>query len=333
MPVDALDTNLLPASKRKGGEAKPASPAPGPASARKRALKIAAYVAFYLVSLVAFTLLKIPDSAVANVLLNSLNQNTPYQWQAEKIRIAFFPAPHLRMEKLGLEPKFPGAGVPLFFDEINVYPNPFSLIPVGGPPAFGGSFRAEAYKAVVHGSFSTGTNVSLRLETDSVDLAKLTPLASAGVDLKGALSSLFFQILLPNQRLGTAEGEVRLKAKNITFDPSALSLPVALPILNLGDVEIQGTINRGQLKIEKFKIGGPGKDLDVQIPSGTVMLSDVTPNTRYDLHLLLKPSPAIEKAVPGLGAMLATWSTLKPDGAYAMRIQGTLAAPAFPVKD
>lgn len=331
---DALDTNLLQTKRGRATEPQsPADPVVAAAARRKRVLKVIAYAVFFFWSLVTFTLLKIPDSVVANFLLNTLNQNTPYQWQAEKIGIGFFPWPHLNMEKLDLEPKFPGAGPELRIDEVRVYPNPFALIPIGGAPAFGGSFRAEAYHATVKGSFATGKDVSLRIETaDGVDLAKIAPLASR-VDLKGNVTNLDFRIYLPNQRVGNSDGEVTLKAKNIQLDPSSLGLPVVLPLLNLGDVDIQGTLARGALKIEKFKIGGPGKDLDITIPNGTVNLSDVTPNTRYDLHVQLKPSPAIEKAVPGLASMLQMWSTVKPDGSYAMRIQGTLAAPGFPAKD
>lgn len=331
MATDALDPNLL-RSKAAGKPAEAEGTPTMSGGRRKRVLKRVAYAAFFFWSLVTFTLIKIPDSAVANFLLNSLNQNTPYQWQAEKIGIGFFPAPHLRMEKLGLEPKFPGAGVPLFLDEVRIYPNPLALIPIGGGPSFAGSFRAEAYKATIRGYFSTGRDVSLHVETDSADLSKITPLESH-VDLKGNVTALDFRIYLPSQRVGSADGEVTLKAKNIQFDPSGLGLPIVLPLLNLGEVDVQGTLTKGQLKIEKFKVGGAGKDLDLQIPNGTVNLSDVTPNTRYDLHVLLKPSPAIDKAVPGLSSTMGMWSTIKPDGSYAMRVQGTLGAPGFPARD
>jgi type II secretion system protein N len=326
--TDALDPNLLrsqrPAQK---SEAEPATPA----NRRKRLLKIAAYAAFFVFSLVTFTVLKVPDAVIANSLLNALNQNTPFQWQAEKIGVSFFPAPHLKMEKLTLEPKVPG-GVPLALDEVRVYPNPFALLPIGGAPAFGGYFRAEAYQAVVKGSFGAGRDLSLHLESDGVDLGKITPLAGL-VDLKGKITALNFRIHLPNQRVGSADGEVRIKGKDMQLDPSSLGLPIVLPVLAVGDLDVQARITKGQVTIEKFSVGGPGKDLDLKIPSGTVNLSDITPNTRYDLHLLLKPSPAIEKAVPGFGTTLGMWSTLKPDGNYAMRVTGTFAAPGFPAKD
>jgi type II secretion system protein N len=332
MATDALDTNLLrsPGKAGKGGDAK-ADKGPSPWT-RKRIAKLAAYTVFFFWSLITFTLLKIPDSVVANFLLNSLNTSTPYQWQAEKIGLAFFPAPHLVMEKIDLQPKFPGAGIPLSIDSFSVYPNPFALIPLFGGPSAGGSFSAEAYKAALKGSFSSGRDVSVKLESDSIDLSKIAPLAGH-VDIKGILSAIYVQAHLPNQRLGAADGEIQLKGKNMVFDPSGLGLPIALPILNLGDLDVNGTITKGLLKIEKFKVGGPGKDLELSIPTGTVNLSDVTPNTRYDLHLLLKFSPAIEKAVPGIGGMMGMWSSQKPDGSYAMHINGTLAAPGFPTKD
>lgn len=330
MATDALDPNLIRSAKP---APKTTETAPTPvASRRKRILKTLAYVVFFFWSLITFTLLKVPDSVVANFLLNTLNQNTPYQWQAERITVGFFPTPHLRLEKLGLEPKFPGAGIPLFVDEIRIYPNPLALIPLGGGPAFGASFRAEAYKSTIHGSFKSGANLALRLQSEGLDLAKITPLTER-IDIKGQITLLEVDIDMPNQRLGSASGEIRLKGKNAQFDPSSLQLPMALPLLNLGDVDVQGTLTKGLLKIEKFKIGGAGKDLDLQIPNGTVTLADVTYNTRYDLHLLLKPSATINQAVPGFAGMMGMWSTVKPDGFFAMRVQGSLAAPGFPSKD
>ncbi|HEY8280287.1 MAG TPA: type II secretion system protein GspN, partial [Bdellovibrionota bacterium] len=280
-----------------------------------------------------FTMLKVPDSAVANFLLNSLNQSTPYQWQAETIRLGFFPFPHLKVEKLNLDPKFPGAGPALAVEEFRVYPNPFSLLPLGGPPAFGGSFRAEAYKANFHGYFAAGSDVKLRVETANADLAKFLPLNPTGSDLKGNITNLFIQILLPSQRASLADGEISVQGKNVAIDPSMFQLPIALPILNLGELDIQGSVSRGQVKITKFKLGSPGKDLELQIPNGSITLSDVTPNTRYDLHLLIKPSGAIIAAVPGITAMLDSMATRKPDGFYGLRLQGSLAAPGFPSKD
>jgi type II secretion system protein N len=328
---DALDTNLL-RSKPGGKNAAPGSDTSPGGFPRKKILKAAAYTVFFLWSLATFTVLKIPDSVVANSLLNAMNQSTPYQWQAEKIGVSFFPLPHLKMEKLSLDPKFPGAGPALFLDEVRVYPNPFSLLPIGGAPAFGGTFRAEAYKATLKGSFGAGKDMFVRLESDSIDLGKLAPLASQ-VDLKGQVTELYFRAYLPGQRVGSTDGELRLHAKNLKLDPGSLNLPLPLPLLDLGEADVVGTITKGQVKFEKFKVGGKGSSVELQIPNGTVNLSDVSFNTRYDLHLLLKVSPSIEQAVPGLGGMIGSMSTSKPDGFYAMKLQGSLLAPGMPTKE
>jgi type II secretion system protein N len=295
MAANSLDPSLLASAKKPKPKAKgPADGGGAPVVVdprAKRILKIAAYIAIFCSSLVFFTILKIPDSVVANVALNALNTQTPYRWQAEKIGLAFFLTPHIYFEKLNLEPQAPD-GLAFALTELRIYPNPFSLLPIGGPPALGGSFKADAYSARFTGSFTAGASISLKLETENTDLAKLTPLSEAGLNIKGIAKSLYLKLTMPNQRLSGSDGQVQLSGKNLVFDPGPLALPMALPILNLGDVEIRGTISHGQLKIEKFQVGGAKGDLEVQA-SGTITLSDMLALTRLDIHLRVKPCSAM----------------------------------------
>lgn len=333
MELDTLDTNLLQSAKRPKNDTPAVDEESTPQAIRKRQiLKWVAYAAFFLWSLVFFTFLKIPDAAVANYLLNTLNQNTPYQWQAESMRLGIFPWLHLEGRKLNLEPKFPGAGMPLTIEQARIYPNPFSLLPLGGSPAFGGFYSAEAYQSSFRGSFAAGRDTYLRLESGAVDLARITPLQQS-TELKGTLTNLLFRLSLPQSRASQADGEVKIQGKNIIFDPSSLGLPMPLPILNVGDVDIQGTVAKGVVKFEKFKMGGAGKDIELQIRGGSLTLADVTLNTRYDLRLLVKLSAGVQAAVPGITSLLDGMATKQPDGAYAMRLQGSFSAPGFPSKD
>jgi type II secretion system protein N len=326
----SLDTSLLSTGRQGKNKQQPANTDSTDPKA-KRALKIAAYAAIFFSSLAFFTILKIPDSLVANVALNNLNSQTPYQWQAERIGLAFFLTPHVYFEKLNLEPTQPG-GVPLALNELRFYPNPFSLLPIGGPPALGGSFKADAYSSYFWGSFSSGTNLNLRLETEDCDLAKLTPLSETGLSLKGIASSVYVKLSLPNQRLSLADGEIDLKGKNLVFDPGPLSLPITLPILKLGDLEIKGSINHGAFKIEKLQLGGAKGDLELQA-NGTITLADNSTLTRVDLHLRVKPSPNLEKAVPTLPGLLDALGTKKPDGFYAFKMSGMVSQMGPPQKD
>ena len=306
--ASALDPNLLQSAK------KPKDAGGPPVSRRKRVLKILAYVGFFIASLVFFTVIKIPDAAIANYLLDRAHKASPnYQFRADRIAVRFFPLPHLEAEKLSMEPKFPGAAVPVALDMLRVYPNPFIL---------GASSTADAYKAKFKGSGSMG---SFRVESADVDLGKVIPLTEIGLDLKGLVTSLYVQLSLHNQRLSTTEGEIRVKGKNVVFDAGAFTQQTGmpLPVLNLGDLDLEGEAKAGQLRIEKFRIGGPGKDFEIVIPSGTITLADVMMNTKYDLTVHLKPSAATEKAIPIL-AVLPTMATKRPDGFYSIKLVGNL---------
>ncbi len=319
MQAESLDTNLLQSARRV--KAPDGAPISISARRKKMALKGLAYLVFFLVSVIFFTLIKIPDSAIANYILNEANRSsTAYSFTAEKISVRFFPLPHVQIEKLGMEPRFPGAGLPIALDEARIYPNPFTL---------GASFSADAYKSKIKGAASMN---SFLLESEDLDLAKLTPLAQSGLDLKGLVSSLYVQLSMENQRIGTASGEIRLQGKYFFFDPTSFGLPVTLPILNLGDLDVLGTASRGQVRIDRFKLGSPGKDLEVQVASGTIALNDVMLNTRYDFHLLLKPSAALEKAVPLLPSMLSTMATKRADGFFGIKLAGKLSDPVPSIK-
>jgi|GEM_PF-7067769 len=327
MATETLDTNLLQSARRsKGGEEAPLSPA---ARRKKLVLKSLAYGFFFFVSLIFFTLIKIPDSAIANYLLNSANQqSTTHNFSAEKVSVRFFPLPHLEIEKLGMDPRFPGAGIPLSFDEVTVYPNPFVL---------GVRFRAEAYKSTFTGSASMN---SFHLESAKINLATMPLLAQMGFDLKGAFSNLLVQLSTQSQRLATADGEIRLQGSNLVYDPDALEvllrenlrMEMSLPDLNLGDLDMLATVNNGTVRVDKLKLGGANKDLEVQVASGTVTLSDAMPLTKYELHVLVKLSPSLEKSVPTLGSMLTMMSTKRADGFYGIKIAGKLSDPMPSIK-
>ncbi|MGZ3694014.1 MAG: type II secretion system protein GspN [Bdellovibrionota bacterium] len=331
MPVDTLDTNLLSSrGKRKSSEDLPEEPI-APATPRKKAMKLAAYCVIFLVSLIFFMIMKIPDSTVTNLTLAQLNANTPYNWRADKVGFRLFFLPHLVFEKLELEPKFQ-AGGGFSVATMKIYPGLLSLIPMGGAPNFRGSFSAEAYQGNFSGSFALGNNSAFSTEVENLDLAKFTPLSQAGVDLKGVITSLVADLTMESQRLSRSDGTVRASGKNIVFDPGSLQLPIAVPIMDLGPLEFQAKILRGKLKIEKLQAGGPTKDLELRI-EGDVQLSEPINFSRLDLHLRLKPSDKIMRAIPALQGMLTSLAAKRADGFYGMKLSGTLAAMGLPQPD
>jgi type II secretion system protein N len=165
-----------------------------------------------------------------------------------------------------------------------------------------------------------------------MDLTELVPLMEAGYQLKGVVDSLETDVSLPDGRLAQASGSLAVKGKNFVVDPSALHLPLPLPILDLGALDIQARADNGKVILERISLGTPGKDLELR-GSGTIQLSDNPQFSRLELRLRLKPSAKILGAMPSLKTMLETIAAPQSDGFYATKISGTLAQMGLPQPD
>lgn len=332
MPVDSLDTNLLSTGRRAKSDVDAPAEAAAPVNRRNQILKALAYTLIFLLALIIFMIVKLPDSVVSNFTMRALNQNTPYNFRADRISFHTFLLPHLSFEKLELEPKFPtGDGGSISIDSMNVYPSILSLIPTGSTPTVRGSFSADAYKGAFSGSFALGQNTDLSLKVDSLDLSKVKPLSQAGLDLKGIITSLALNIVMENQRLSRSDGDIRMSGKNIIFDPASLQLPLPIPVLDLGSADIQARIVKGKLHLDKFQVGA-GKDLELKA-EGDIQLAEPMNYSRLDLRLRLKPSDKLLQAIPALQGMLTSLAAKRADGYYGMKVSGTLSAMGLPQPD
>jgi type II secretion system protein N len=325
MAVDTLDPNLLASGKK-------ATPPPlnAPRTRGQKAAKMAAYVGIFLAAFLFFFYLKTPSSLVQGIVLNTLNQGGAMQWQADSVSSRILLLPHINAENLSVSST--RDAFPTFsFDEIRIFPSLFSLVPWTGHmnPAF--SFDGTAYKAKFSGKAWPNTP-ALYLTLENLDLTQLTPLVENGAHMKGVVSDLNADVSLDGNRLSHASGTVALKGKNFVVDPSAFQLPLPLPILDLGALDIQARADKGKVTLEKVSVGSPGRDLEVRA-SGTIQLSDNIQFSRMDLHLRLKPSPKILAAMPSLKTMLETVAALQGDGFYATRLSGTFAQPGLPQPD
>lgn len=328
MAVDTLDPNLLASGKK--SKAPPPVPVPAGVARRRNFFKVLAYVAVFFSALIFFFYLKTPASIVQGFVLNTLNQNGAMQWQADSISTRMFLLPHLRAENLSVAPTR-GSFPPVLFNTMRIYPSFLSLIPWTGKmnPAF--SFDGSAYKADFSGkAWPNGS--ALNLSVANMDFSELVPLLEAGVRLKGVMEKLDTELELVGGRLSQANGTISAKGKNFVVDPSAFSLPLPLPILDLGSLDMQGRLDKGRLNIEKFSIGTPGKDLEVR-GSGSIQLMDTIQFSRVELRLRIKPSAKIITAMPALQGMLTTIAAPQSDGFYAMKLSGTFTQMGLPQPD
>lgn len=328
MAVDTLDPNLLASGKK--AKAPPPVPVPASVALRRNILKALAYVAIFFSALTFFFYLKTPSSIVQGFVLNTLNQGGTMQWQADSIGTRLLLLPHLRAENLSVAPTR-GSFPPVLFNEMRIYPSLFSLIPWTGKmnPAF--SFSGTAYKAEFSGkAWPNGS--ALNLNVENMDFSELVPLLEAGVRLKGMVEKLDTELELVGGRLSQANGIISAKGKNFVVDPSAFSLPLPLPILDLGALDIQGRLDKGRLNISKLSLGTAGKDLEVR-GTGTIQLMDNIQFSRVDLRLRVKPSAKIIAAMPALQGMLGTIAAPQSDGFYAMKVSGTFSQIGLPQPD
>lgn len=325
-----VDTSLLPGGIQAGS----GSELPPLAQSRaKRILKALAYVAIFFAALILFIALKLPDSLISNSVLNALNTNTPYRWQAEKINAKFLLLPHLNTEKLTMESKGVGSTMPpITFDTMKVYPSLLSLIPITGAFRPRVSFDGTAYQATLQGSAKMGNDLSVNFLGENVNLAKLTPLREMGVDLQGVFTSLTTQLDAENGDLSRANGTFDIQGKGLVVDPAALPIPMSLPILDLGPADIKAKITNGRVDLERFQLGGTGKDLELRV-TGDIRLSRNPAFSPANLRVVLKFSPKVMQAMPSLKGLLDSLATPQPDGGYAMRFSGTLANLGMPRQD
>lgn len=330
MLIDTLDQNLV-ASGRKNAQPPLPEEALTPPSRRKKVLKAVSYTAIFFVSLLFFFYLKTPSSLVQGLVLNTLNQSGPYQWQADSVSTRLLLLPHLKAENLNVSPRY-GVGMPpVTFKELRLYPSLLSLIPWTGRMNPSVSFDGEAYGAKFSGT-AAPQEPSFSLSLTDADFARLIPLKEAGIDIIGVISSLEANLTMPGQRLSQATGTVAAKGKNMVVDPAALRLPLPLPILDLGALDFQARVDQGKLKIERMNVGSPGKDLEIR-GTGDIQLADNLNLSRVDLRLRLKPSEKILNAMPSLRGMLGSLAALGADGFYAMKFSGTLGMLGLPQPD
>lgn len=333
MEAGSLDPNLLATGRRpKGAPADPA-PLPAPSSKKRKVMKGIAYVAIFLAAFAFFLLWKIPGGIVTNFVLQKINEAGPYRVDARNVELKILFVPHIEFEGMQLSPKYPAGGMTYEFENLKLYPSLSMLASLlTGSPAVKTSFIADAYKAEWSGNVSLGNDTEIGLDAENIDLTKLSPLVDAGIEIKGIVKKLGIDLAMAGQKISRANGDILVSGANFEIDPAAFQVPMPLPILNLGPVEIQGKLTNGRLQFQKAQVGGPGSDLEIRL-EGDIQLSDTIPYSRMNLRLRIKPSDKLKKAVPTLEGMLGVVAAKRADGFYGTKVNGTLANPGLPTPD
>ncbi len=155
------------------------------------------------------------------------------------------------------------------------------------------------------------------LQLRGVELAGLQ-LAEADYRLRGTLNGDLKAEQLSAALTGSGNFQLRLQQAELT-GLQRLGLPDELA---LGEVLVGGILNQRDLTLERLAVSGGVLELSGE---GQLRLGPTPQQTRLNLNLLLRPTPATPAALRDLLSL--TGATPAADGSYPLRLGGTLALP------
>jgi len=206
------------------------------------------------------------------------------------------------------------------------------------------SFGAAAFGGEVGGTGATSSSEqSYDLDLEQLDVGQVPFLDElVGLPMKGTLAGET-ELTLADKNWAKSEGKLEFKIAGLRVgDGKAKVLnAIALPEINIGNIEFSATVTAGRLKVDRF--AAKGNDLDLAVDGG-VRLRDPLGTSLLDLTLRFKFSDKYRNKNDTTRALLgAPGSTSpalfeltpqvqrskRPDGYYGWHIGGTLDHPTF----
>jgi type II secretion system protein N len=308
-----------------------------PSNARlKKGLGILGWVSLSLSLIITFTVAKLPDQQIGQILLSNVNralQQGPMHLEisAQKTRISLFPLPGLRLEEITLKTRDPsGNSVRIRWAMLKIRPALLDLL-MGRVGATVAIHPQPDQPAAIEASFwGTKDAFSVSATFDRADLgeggAGLLPLlarVSGKLPLSGTL-----RLSGDPQQLSGWNGSIQL-------DLDAISLPAQkiagfqAPALAIRGGSMRIQIANSRAKVENLRLGKiseAGDDLAGTL-SGEVTLGKSWDASQLGLSAKLRISEALNKAFFLIDALLASSKT--PDGSYSFTLTGPTYAPVM----
>ncbi len=204
------------------------------------------------------------------------------------------------------------------------------------------SFDAEAFGGTVDGRFRRSEEQqAIQLELEEVGVGGFPLLKDlVGLPMRGSLSGTV-DVVTPQQKLALAEGTLHLTISDLRVGDGKAQIlkTIALPMIDVGTVELEAEVAAGVLRLVKLQAGG--KDLDVEA-DGRIRLRDPLERSLLELNVRFRFSDSYKNrndmtrglfgtgGVPGLLELDPKVKRSKrEDGYYAWRASGLLTSPHF----
>lgn len=299
-------------------------------SITKKILKALAWFFLGFYCLVFFTLLKLPEDRVRNLIQGYVAYTLSGQgisFSAEKSSLSFAFGIHYTMKDVTLN--FPSGQDPVKISEISVSPSLLSLLILNLGAGIHLENKGGTLDAFYKQPFkSADGKFSFSFSTKNLDLGSLgiLPIA-AGIKGSAVISGdgkISGSLMTPTTLSGSTDLEVSL----LNISQQTL-YGFSIPQLAIAQSKINLSIDGGKATVKTFQVGGSGStsdDIRGNI-TGDVTLGKVIPYSTLNLKTTFNLSQTILKSFVLLDAILGGGKNA--DGSYSFAITGNLSSPNF----
>jgi type II secretion system protein N len=295
-----------------------------PPSKLRTTLSFIAWCSFGFSCLVFFTVLKLPDDRLKEIIQGNIAAALAPKgitMTTGKSAITIFPRVSYTMSDVTLN--FPPPQAPAHIDRIEVGPSLASL--------FSGKLGASVAIENGDGSMSMlaafrGTRIGIKFNADKMDIGKIGILptlanltGSLVVTGKGSISA-------DTNALNQTDGEMQLALSHIVIDSQAIS-GFNIPKISISQGKLDMDMNQGRGVIKILSLGQPTSatdDIKANFSGDLNLGKDVQAST-INVRGIFSFSTTILKSLSLIEMILQPYK--QPDGNYSCKLAGSLLSP------
>jgi type II secretion system protein N len=281
--------------------------------------------AFFILALIFFTALKVPQTKVHGWILGTVNQQISpmgFQISADEGRLALGLS-GLRYEMNGVRVNQMMNQKTLRFSRFEVSPSFLPLL----QGKLGGDFSLREGNGAIEGTFlRRGENFETRIDLKDLNLGRMGALpvlakVDGTAEIKGSI-----EILGAINQPSSFSGKIDLNLARIVIDEQKIS-GFQIPRTSISDGAINIGIGAGKATFNSFRIGKAGSNDDMHgAITGDIKLARTLDSSDANLKLKFGFSERYrqEKTISILDSLLGMFKL--PDSSFALRLSGPIYA-------
>lgn len=277
------------------------------------------YTLFGCSVFIFFTYLNFPYYKLKDSIFLQIEKETGFKIDSDEIKTLWTFG--LRLTDLEISHKnwnFP----PVKLEDLTLSPSLFSLM-IFQPKV---SFAMGIPDGDIHGFFQQRSQKSehVLLSVSDLPLKNKAWKEKMDLDLSGTLNANI-NLIGNLQTLSTIDGLTEIDIKKFILGKTTF-LNMGIPQLSISNILVRGQFKNGKFVIEKIDVGKTSDDIEAHGTGDILLNATQIMNSRLNIKIKFKISEKLKEEFSLFLPFLA--GALKPDGFYALDIQGSLGAPA-----